>query len=467
MVETLAIDIGAGSGRVYNGSYDGKSIKLKEKYRFNHTPINIEGNTLWDFEHILKSVKRGIQLSTEQIVKIDSLAIDSWAPDYLVFDPSGRRYGHFYSYLDRRTKGVLGKIYQSISAKDIFNITGNSPNEISLFSQLYAHINSDPVIVDKGYKILPLSNALMFLLCGKMSIDFTVTSSSMMFDFRKKDWSDEIFSQFNIRKEIIPPIIECGKKIGSMDESQEHIDVVCPGVHDSALAHYVSKKLKLGDLAISCGTWSIFGVPIDEPITCEKAFDYGFSNVGLPDESYILFKGMKGLWFIQVCKRHWEQQGEQYSYDEISKMAGDVHPARKFIIDLNDASFRNGENLPQKIQAFCAKSHNDYPQNIGEISRCIYESLAFEYKKTINQYETICGKRINSIHLMGGGSKDKLLCQLVADQCELKVIAGPVESTVIGNVLMQLSALGEIDEGEKIQQIIYESEEIKTYIPTV
>ena len=465
MIETLAIDIGAGSGRIYNGSYDGIRIKLKEIYRFEHKPIKIEGKTVWNFEYILKSVREGIKLSKEQIVKIDSMAIDSWAPDYLLFDPSGSQYGHFYSYLDERTKDVLSDILHSVSAQEIYKITGNCPFEISLLCQLIAQIESDQTILERDYKILPLSNALMFMLCGKTSIDFTVASTSMMFDYRKMDWSDEILSHFNIGKKIFPIMVDCGTKVGTLVNDQKDIDLICTGSHDSALAIYTAKKIDEGDVTINCGTWSIIGLPVDEPITNETALDHGFTNYGLPDESFVFCKIIKGLWFIQACKNHWVEKGEEYSYDDISKMAEVVAPTRHFIIDLNEASFRNEAGLPQKIQKYCEDTYDDYPHDPGEISRCIYESLALEYRKAINQIESISGRRINSIHLMGGGSQDRLLCQLIAERCELKVTAGPVESTVLGNVLMQLSALGEIDDGEKIQKMIRASEKLETYFP--
>lgn len=463
MVRILAIDIGAGSGRIFSCTLSDSGLETTEEFRFRHTPITTAKKTLWNYDEILENVCMGIDAARKKYDTIASLAINSWAPDFCIFDASGQRFGDFFSYHDKRTRGVLEKIFSEISSEDIFQITGNGPLQISLLCQLIALKQSDPHVFKDGYQILPLSNALSFKLGAERSIDFTVATTSMLFDYRRADWSEEIMGAFGIHADIFPPLLPCGSAMGRMQKT--NIPIINPGAHDSALAVLTAKVIAAGDLIINCGTWSIIGVAVDHPILDNQAVKAGFTNYGLPDERFFFCRVIPGLWFIQSCKKEWDACGEVHTYEELSAMAGDAKPDMPMLLDIEDPVFFTPCGIVENIRNYCRKKYGSEPRTKPQLMRCLYESIVNKYQVTAKTIETITGKRLARIHIMGGGSQDAFLCQRIANQTTADVTAGPVEATVLGNALMQLKALGVVGSEHDMQQRITESALLRKYSP--
>ncbi len=460
--KVLAIDFGASSGRAILGSFDGEKIELTEVHRFSNDPNYENGELRWNAEQLFNEIKLGIKKASE-ISDFDSIAIDTWGVDYGIIGKDGKLLKNPFNYRDSRTDNVLEDAFKVIPEKELYDITGIQIMNINTLFQLF--VEKD---LDKADKILFMPDLFGYMLSGEKYAESTIASTSQMFDQKTCDWKWEVIDRFGYPRSIFPKIVEAGTVVGKMKKELadelgvEPKDVIAIGAHDTASAVAAVPSTDKDFIFISCGTWSLFGTVIDEPIMTEKSNKYNITNeYGFGGKTRFL-KNIIGLWLIQEAKRQFVKDGKDYSYGDMEELALKAEPF-KYFIDPDDPVFVAPGGMLDRICDYCERTGQGRPETDGEIVRCIYESIALKYKYAYASIKDCTGKDYKSIHMVGGGTKDKLLCQMTANSTGAKVVAGPIEATALGNIAVQLYAQKEISD---ITPVIMKSTEIKTYEPT-
>lgn len=462
MKKVLAIDFGASSGRAILGSFDGEKIELTEVHRFSNDPNFENGELRWNAEKLFNEIKIGIKKASE-ITDFDTIAIDTWGVDYGIIDKDGKLLENPYNYRDTRTDNVLQKAFEVVPEKELYDKTGIQIMNINTLFQLFVDKN-----LDKADKILMMPDLFNYLLTGEKYAESTICSTTQLFDQKACDWNWEMIDKFGFPKNIFPSVVKAGTVIGKMKKELadelgvEPKEVIAIGEHDTASAVAAVPSSDKDFIFISCGTWSLFGTVTDAPIVSEKSNAYNITNeYGFGGKTRFL-RNIIGLWLIQETKRQYAREGKNYSYGDMEEFALKAEPF-KFFIDPDDPVFVTPGDMPGRIREYCEKTGQGTPESVGEIVRCIYESIALKYKNSFYKIADCTGKTYNTIHMVGGGTKDKLLCQMTANSTGAKVVAGPIEATALGNIAVQLYAKGEIDE---ITPVIVKSTDIKIYEPT-
>lgn len=465
----LAFDLGASSGRAIIGTFENNKISLKEIHRFSNEPVSINGTLYWDILRLFNEIKQGILKATRE-TKIDGIGIDTWGVDFGLIDKGGKLLSNPVHYRDERTVGIPEKVFNSIFKNEIFEKTGISFMRINTLYQLCYLNEFEPEMLDLCDKFLNIPDLLAYFLTGAKRSEVTIASTSNLLNPETKNWDFELIKNLKLPEGIFANIIQSGEVYGklSLDVCNElgcdPIPVIAISSHDTACA-VVSAPAENEDFVyISCGTWSLLGIENDKPITSSQAFEANFTNEQGYNNKIRFLKNIMGLWLIQESKRTWEKQGLDVSFDMLEKLAIESEPFKCFV-DVDDSSFETPGNMPKKISEYCKKTGQYEPKTIGEIMRCIYDSLALKYKYTINNLQAITNKQYTSINMLGGGIKDVLLCQMTANACNVPVYAGPVEATSMGNIAVQLISLQAISSLKEAREIIKNSTDIKTYLP--
>lgn len=470
-INLLAADLGAGSGRVIEGNFDGSKISIRDVYRFPNDYVTIKKSLYWDVLYLWNEIKKGLRLGvTNNGGLIDGISVDTWGADFCMFDRNDNLISNPYCYRDSRTSGILNEIYKLISREELYHITGNQPMEISTLCQLYSMVINDESMYKIVKSILPIANTFTFFLSGEKLFDFSNASGTLFYDFKKRNWSEYILKKLGIDINIMPVVKQDGTVIGNILDSvanetgAKNARIINTGGHDTALAIIAAPSSEEEYLHISSGTWSVVGVKKTKPVTNLKALDYGLTNFGTPDGKHSLCKIITGLWIIQECRHYWKENNIVLSYDEISRL---IEQEKGFasIIDVNDSTFISPGNMPYKIKEFCISTKQKKPETIGQVARCVYESLALKYRETIDEIEEVMGKKFNTVYLMGGGSCDPILCQFTSDASGKNVVAGPREATAAGNIIMQLIALGEIRTIDEAKDVLKQTIKPELFVP--
>ncbi|HEY5584665.1 MAG TPA: rhamnulokinase family protein [Ruminiclostridium sp.] len=461
----LAFDFGASSGRAMLGCFENGKIELKEIHRFKNTPIYENDNICWDIQNLFGEIKKSLALCDEY----ESIGIDTWGVDFGFVDESGKIIKNPVNYRDPRTKGMIEKVSEKISRDKLYSLTGNQIMEINTVFQLYYELLYNKEIFDSVDKILLMPDLLNFLLTGEMKAERSIASTTQLIDPYKKQWNDYILDQLGIRKDIFPALIPSGTEIGLIKEdiaielNIERKTVIAVCGHDTASA-VAAVPAEQDFIFISCGTWALFGTELQEPVITDKSLAYNLTNeIGINGTTRFM-KNLTGLWLLQETKKQFESENKSYSFDELEQLAKAAE-AFKCFIDTDLDRFMTPGDIPQRIKEYASETGQRVPQTDGEVVRCIYDSLAFKYRYTYEQISECLGKKYEKIHIVGGGSRDSLLCQMAAEASGLEVIAGPVEATAIGNIIVQLIARGEIKNLEEGRKIIKASFETIKYVP--
>ncbi len=462
MKKVLAIDFGASSGRAILGSFDGKKIELTEVHRFANDPNYENGELRWNAEALFNEIKTGIKKAAE-IADFDTIAIDTWGVDYGAIDKDGNLMANPFNYRDSRTDNITEKAFKIIPEKELYELTGIQVMNFNTLFQLLAEKD-----LTKMDKFLFMPDLFSYMLTGKQYAESTIASTSHMFDQKKCDWKWEVIDRFGYPRSIFPEIVKAGTVVGTMKEDLAKElgvtpkEVVAIAGHDTASAVAAVPSRDKDFIFISCGTWSLFGTVTDEPVISEKSNQYNITNeYGFGGKTRFL-RNIIGLWLIQETRRQFKRDGKEYSYGDMEELALKSEPF-KYFIDPDDQSFVAPGDMPGRIREFCEKTGQGTPETDGEIIRCIYESIALKYRNSFAKIADCTGKEYHSIHMVGGGTKDKLLCQMTANSTGAKVIAGPIEATALGNVAVQLYAKGEISD---LTDVIMNSADITEYTPT-
>lgn len=481
----LAADFGASGGRVMLGAFDGNSISLQEIHRFPNEPVILGGKRkstmYWDFLRLFHELKTGItkavnleNRSREGISladgEISSIGVDTWGVDYGLLDRDGCLSGNPIHYRDVRTEGMLKKAFSRMDKERFYEITGNQFMEINTAFQLMAEQEYRKEMLEQADSMLLMPDLFSYFLSGERVSEYTISSTTQMLDAWKKDWSREVIGSLGIPERILQPIVMPGTRLGVLrgDIREElgvgSIDVIAAAGHDTQSA-MAAVPAEGGDfLFLSCGTWSLFGTELDAPQISRQSFACNMTNEGGCGQKTSFLKNIIGLWLIQESRRQWNREGCEYSFGHLETMAGDAAPFASFI-DPDAPEFVPAGNVPRRIREYCRRTGQRIPDSVGDVVRCIDESLAMKYKMVLDEIILCTGKTYRAIHLIGGGAQSALLCQMTANACGIPVVAGPVEATVYGNLAMQLVAAGEVKDLSQVRSVIRNSEKFKICEP--
>lgn len=470
----LAIDLGAESGRIMAGRFDGRQMQLEEVYRFANGPIPVAGTRRWNLIGLWKEVLSGLQqAATRYGDRIVSVGVDTWGVDYVLLTARDEMLGQPYHYRDARTDGIMENACSRVPRRDIFAATGLQFMPINSLYQLLSMQLKDPELLAMAQRFLMIPDFFHWLLCGSKVVEFTNATTTQFFDPLRRDWTVDLLRRFDLPTKILPQVITPGTNLGKLraDIAQltglPRIDVVAPPTHDTASAVAAVPTRNTGNASwayISSGTWSLIGVEVQQAILNEEALKQNVTNEGGVDGTYRLLKNVMGLWLVQECRRGLERSGQSYDYSQLMELAARA-TAFQSLVHPNDPIFLSPDDMPAAIQNWCRQHGEPVPREPGSLVRCALESLALEYRRVLEGIERLTGETIEVIHIVGGGCRNRLLNQFTANACGRPVIAGPVEATALGNVLIQARADSQIGSLAEIREVVRDSSELGTFEP--
>ncbi|HZZ70826.1 MAG TPA: rhamnulokinase family protein [Pirellulales bacterium] len=472
----LAVDIGASSGRHVAGLFDGNRLRLEEVYRFENGAVPAAGHLYWDLLQQWSHIRTGLRMAANKYGnRLASLGVDTWGVDYGLLDKRDELLGNPFTYRDHRADGMLERAFAIVPKEQIFQQTGVQFMQINTLYQLLSSRLSGSPILDAAETFLMMPDLFHWLLTGEKANEFTDASTSQCLDPLTQDWSKSLLEQLGIPTGILKNIVHPGTKLGKLrpqlaaEMGLSKIEVVLPGTHDTASAVMAVPATSTNRATpdwcyISSGTWSLMGVEIPQPILSRRCLELNFTNEGGVDNTIRLLKNISGLWLVQECRRIWNQTGKAQSWEDLSRAAA-AAPPLAYLIDPDDAGFLSPDNMPQAIAEYCRRTGQGAPPDPGAVLRCALESLALAYRRVLGALEELTGGRINRIHIVGGGTQNRQLCQAAADACQRRVVAGPVEATAIGNLMMQAVAAGQVANIAQAREIIRHSFSVDEYAP--
>lgn len=466
----LAIDYGASSGRAIIGKYDGEKIILEEVHRFLNEPVTVHQTMYWDVLRLFHEMKQGI-VKAKLNGGFDSIAVDTWGVDFGLIDENGNLLENPVHYRDSRTDGMFEKAFAKFPKDEFYKITGNQFMEINTAFQLVALLEKRPEILKRADKLLLMPDLFNYFLTGEKGAEYSIASTTQLLDAKNRKWSRKVMDALGIPSRIFPEIIPSGTALGrvSVDICEElgletAPEVVAIAGHDTQSALVSIPAMEEEFIFISCGTWSLFGTELAEPLINEDSARLNITNEGGYGGRISFLKNIIGLWLIQESRRQWAREGKEYGFGELETMAKQAKPFKCFI-DPDAPEFVPSGNIPRRIREYCRRTGQEMPETEAEIVRCIDESLAFKYRDTLQEIKECTKKEYETVYLVGGGCQSTLLCQMTADACHTKVSAGPVEATVYGNVVLQLIAAGAIQDIGEARRMIAKSPDISVYEP--
>ncbi len=470
MKNYLAFDIGASGGRAIIGSLADDIVSLKEVHRFDNGMTILDDHYHWDIFRIFEEVKKGLVNTKSHNEKISSIGIDTWGVDYGLLDEAGDIIGLPYAYRDHRTDTAMDEVFGLIPAERLYNLTGIQFLQFNTIFQLYSAARAGLPIMGIAKDLLFIPDLLNYLLTGIKLSEFSFATTSQLYNPRKEKWDSDIFNAIGVDAEIMQDIVTPGTLIGELrdDVNRETgsagIDVIAVASHDTGSAIAAVPAENDNFAYISSGTWSLMGIESKAPIISPESLEYNFTNEGGVEKTFRVLKNIMGLWLLQECRRIWSNSGKDYSYSDLINMAASSGPF-KTIIDPDHGSLLNPDSMPEALSKLAANAGEPPMKGPAEFARCIFESLAFKYRKVLNELKKISDKKIERIHVIGGGSQNEMLCQFTANSTGLPVTAGPVEGTALGNIMVQAMAAGKVESLAQIRGIVRNSFDLKEYTP--
>ncbi len=470
MLKMLACDLGASNGRVVLGSFDGETLSTEEIHRFPNRPVLAAGRLYWNALGLLNEIKSGLFRALELHGGIVSAAVDTWGSDFGLLDENGHLLANPYHYRDPYTNGMLKEVLKKVSMEELYGEVGAEMSELSTLFMVYALHTGRHAHMRCARTLLMMPDLFSYFLSGVKATEYTIASSSRLISPVTKKWLHGLMDQLDLPKFIFTDIVTPGTVLGNLtgEVSEElgckSLKVIATASHDTASA-VAAIPAQDGDLIyISSGTWSLVGIETDSPILTKKAMENAFINEGGVCGKTRFLKNVPGLWFIEQCRSDWKLHGEEISYGDMDMLAEKAVLFEAFI-NPADSSFVSPGNMPGRIRKFCSRKNQKIPGGKGEIITVINQSLAMEYRKTIEQMEEISGRKLGRIFIVGGGVKNRALCQYTANATGREVFAGYSETVCVGNILMQAMALGEIKSLSELRQVAKASFPAEYYAP--
>ena len=466
----LAVDLGAESGRAVLGRFDGEQITLEEVHRFPNVPVRLPDGLHWDVLRIAREVKEGIAKAARSGERIESVGVDAWGVDFALLDREGCLISNPYHYRDARTEGMEERALDRMPREEIYGLTGIQFMQINTLNQLLAM--EDSPLLGAAHTLLLIPDLISFWLTGEKTCEFTIASTTQLCDARSGGWSWDLLERMgfpsHIFGEIIPPGTQLGPLLPEVAEEtgvEERFPVTAVASHDTASAVVAVPAESENFAYISSGTWSLVGVELPEPVMAPEGMHANFTNEGGFGGTTRFLKNVMGLWILQECRRTWAREGREYSYEELARLA-EAAPAGGSLLDPDHPIFLPPGDMPARIRRFCSETGQSPPEEPGAVVRCVLESLALKYRWVLERAEEITGRRAEVIHVVGGGVRNTLLCQLTADATRRPVRAGPVEATALGNLMVQAYSRGYLGSLQEIRAAVRGSPvEVRSYEP--
>jgi rhamnulokinase len=475
MQHFLALDLGAESGRAMLGEFDGEQLRLTEAHRFPNGPVRLPDGLHWDILRLWAEVKQGIALAIrDHAPDLVSLGVDTWGVDFGLLDRNGALIGNPSHYRDGRTDGMLEEAFRRVPRTEIFEQTGIQILQLNSLYQLLSMVVQRSPQLDIAQTFLTTPDLLNYWLSGQTVSEFSIATTTQCYNPRQGDWARSIIERLDIPSHIFPQIVPSGTSLGPLlsyvaEEvglpAARRTAVIAPACHDTGSAVAAVPALSPRSAWISSGTWSIVGAEVQEPVINEQSLHYNFTNEGGVCGTFRFSRNLVGLWLVQECRRAWAQQGEAYSYDEMVQMASQAEPFQA-VLDPDDGEFFKPGDMPARILSFCQRTRQAVPQNRGAMLRCILEGIALKYRWNLERLEEMLGYRLEPLYIVGGGTQNRLLLQFTADATGRQVLAGPIEATATGNILMQMIALGHIASLMEGRELVRRSCTVLTYEPS-
>src|SRR5215216_2924533 len=462
----LAVDLGAESGRVVLGRFDGGRVSLEEVHRFPNTSVRLPDGLHWDVLRFLSEIKDGLAKAMRK-EEIEGIGIDSWGVDFGLLDGEGALVSNPYHHRDARTEGMMEEAFGLVPKEEIYQITGIQFLPINTLYQLLAMRGSP--LLEAAETMLLIPDLMNYWLTGEKACEYTNATTTQLLDLQEDRWARYLFEGMDLPSRILGPIVPPATELGPLlPEVAEEIGAGPPvfaiASHDTASAVVAVPAEGENFAYISSGTWSLVGVETPEPVVSQEAMEANFTNEGGFGRRTRLLKNVMGLWILQECRRQWAREGNDHSYEELALLAEDAPPAGP-LVDPDHPSFLAPGDMPSRIRRFCEATDQRAPEEVGQVARCIFESLALKYQWVVAQAGEIAGQNVEAVHIVGGGSQNFLLCQLTADATQLPVLAGLVEATALGNVMVQAYARGYVGSLEEIRAVMRRSTGIDLYAP--
>ncbi|WP_440109098.1 rhamnulokinase [Paenibacillus sp. QZ-Y1] len=467
----LAADYGAGSGRVVRGAFDGSRLSLQEVHRFSNEPVQLGDGLYWDFLRLFHELKQGIVKGTQSISHpIRSIAVDTWGVDYGLVDGAGRLYSNPRHYREALNAQWMEEVLHIVNEEELYTISGVLPQQINTVFQLLGSVRAHSEGLRPDLRMLFMPDLFHYYLSGQQACEYTIASTSGLLHAGKARWNEHLIGRLGIPETLFPRLVLPGTVLGRITDDLcaelriEPMQVISVGSHDTASALAAIPATDSNVAFISCGTWSLMGVERDTPVLDDRSRELGFTNEGTVSGKVRTQKNRSGLWLLQECKRQWERENQLFSHGELVQLAASS-TAHQCYVSPGDAVYLAPGNMPERIRQQCSASGQIVPDTTGAFVRCILESLALEFRQTLDELKLITGARPRVIHMVGGGVHNRLLCQFTANAAGVPVVAGPAEATSAGNCMLQFLAHGEVSSLAEVQEVMASSFSPETYEP--
>ncbi|MHB1355136.1 MAG: rhamnulokinase [Anaerolineae bacterium] len=471
-ISMLAFDLGAESGRAILGTLTDGQLHLQELVRFANHPVRLPDGLHWDILHLWSEMVTGLsQAAKLPNVKIASIGLDTWGVDFALLDDNGALVGLPYHYRDSRTDGMVQAAFDLVPRQGIFSATGIQFMQINTLYQLLAMVKQQSPALEIASSFLTIPDLLNYWLTGEQVNEFSNATTTQCYDPVQGDWAYDVINKLGIPPQIFGPIVQPGTIIGSLRAPLAEecglaaIPVVAPACHDTGSAVAAVPAEKPGFAWISSGTWSVMGAEWPTPLINERSLALNITNEGGVEGTFRVSKNIMGLWLVQECRRTWiHQEGTDISYTELTRLANEAQSFQA-VVDPDYPAFLPPGDMPERIREYCRTTGQVVPESKGAVIRCVLEGLALKYRWVLENLEHMLDTRLDPIHILGGGTQNELLSQLTADCTGKAVLAGPVEATAMGNLLMQAKALGLIGSLSELRAVVRRSCVVKRYEP--
>jgi rhamnulokinase len=470
MATFAAVDLGAQSGRVAVGRFDGERLSVTEVHRFQNTPVRTRDTLHWDILRLFHEVLDGLRAAGREAGRVDSVAVDSWGVDFGLVDRHGRLVQNPVHYRDARRSAAMERLLERVPARELYERTGIQLMPINTVFELGAMAAENDPALGAADTLLLVPDLVHFWLCGARTSELSNASTTQCFDPRGGRWAVDVLERLDVPTRILPDVVQPGTRLGTLDLDVAEdtrlraAAVVAVATHDTGSAVAAVPLSSPGSAFISAGTWSLVGVEVGEPVITDAAFAANLTNEAGVNGTFRLLRNVTGLWLVHECRRAWALEGHDYSFDQLVALAKEAPPLRSFI-EPNDPAFAEPGDMPARVRAFCAHTRQAEPVEPGAVVRCILESLALKHAQTIELLATVSGIPAREIHVVGGGARNELLCRWTADAAGLPVHAGLEEATLHGNLLVQAMSAGEVASLSEARELAAASRPAATYEP--
>lgn len=466
----LAIDLGAESGRAMLADLSGHLMKLQEVHRFPNIPVNLPTGLYWNTLGLFQEILAGVRAAARLTGRLESVAIDTWGVDFGLLGPDGALIDNPRHYRDARTVGLPEKMFDTVPREDIFAATGVQFMELNSLYQLWAAHQQAPWLLSQARALLFMPDLFNYFLCGTMAAERTIASTSQFYDPARGRFATGLLEKLGIPTGFLAELVDSGQRLGTVLPAvaeacgvSRDTPVYTTASHDTASAvAAVPAESRSGWCYISSGTWSLMGMELDRPLINAASLEANFTNEVGVGGSIRFLKNIPGLWLLQECRRAWAREGKEYSYDELIALARDTEPSDT-VLELE--AFQSAGQSAERVMDHCRATSQAVPGTPGAVCRVILHSLAVRYRQVLGVLEELIGQRLEVIHIVGGGSRNRLLNQLTADVTGRHVVAGPAEATAAGNALVQALGAGRLGSLEELRQVVRESFTVEEFVP--